>query len=180
MNERFEVLKNEIADYHNNLDDEKRLQAELLQKRIERDKSILKNTGVIELFEEIRDKGLLYSRLKTAEELKERPFFFPSPEDRLDYIPANVCIDVNHHNLRGGADVKDDTIIHASLEFGDIHMGGDDMRRIAYNVVRVAVVGDGICLVSRNENYEYEYAPIQDGKLVDAVSKGIKNPIRIS
>jgi len=177
MNERFESIKKEVAEFRGKLEYENKIEAELIHERIEKDKDLLETLGVLELFEEIRDKGLVKSRLKTTEELSRRPIFFASREDKLDYIPARICRGVNCHNIGRSDIAEDDVLVHASLEFDDMIVGSSR----CYSVVRIAVVGEGLSLVSYNqETYEQEYTPIAEGKLAEAVVEGIKNPLKFA
>jgi hypothetical protein len=170
-------IQSEITRHRNNLEKEKELSEKLEKEKIENDISILEKSGVIGLFEEIRDSGLVISRLKTEAELKQmnKFKFFGRAEKKIDYIPAKIVLCTPN---------KIDNEVSASLEFNHIGWQDDYTTHIDHEEIRIVVVGGELYWASPCEHtvgirqHKYDCILIQKGKLTETIIEGIKHPLK--
>jgi hypothetical protein len=120
-------------------------------KKIEKDKLLLKKSGVTSLFEKINKNDL---------------------ENRASIYFRNA----KYPTYSGEIDNRNPVSI--SLEFNNYETGSNDDIQYHSSEVRIAVIDDKLNLVEYNrENFKYNYTAIKDGKLEETVAKAIQNPM---
>ena len=154
---------------------------------IKRDQEILDNSGVKEIFKEIRDSGLVKASSKPFFEkvpiYKEKLFgglVLDHYENKkvLDYTPAFIYY--SDYSTGGiPKNIRNKREVSISLIF-DICEAGSDGIGGGSSEVKIAVKNNQLNLVNygKVERFEYGYTPIEDGKLGETIAEAIKNPIR--
>lgn len=145
------------------------------QAKIDADKIILKNSGVIELFEEIRDSGLVRANdnksVKFVSVIKKGLFGIKYEEtDKilLDFKPAVIS---NIDDCDTNKSRWNNNLVYVSLMF-DIYPTGDrDNPDLHAKEIRIGVIDGKICLLREDSGI-----PIEPGKLAETVAEAIKNP----
>lgn len=206
MSKEFEKIKGIVTEHRDALrnkliDQEELKQREIqneknkkeqamlvIQAKIDADKIILKNSGVIELLQEIRDSGLVRDSDKKIR--KQVPIYktnifgkkyIDRYEERVvsEYTPASVYISENiikPDNLKA-------SLVFISLTYNTyyetVKTYGDDSFEHHGCEVRIAVINGKLNLVSRKRGDIPEndiYSPIEPGKLAETIAEAIKNP----
>jgi hypothetical protein len=154
MSQVYDDIKKEYSDYQRQLDKEREIKARLLVKELDEDRKLLEASGVRQIFEEIRDNGLVKLRPKKIFKLgKFSKLFGKKTVEEKDYAPARIV----------------DNGIYISLQF--------DERSDGYSEVRIAAI-NGVVNVGHGYN-RVDYKAVENGKIKEAVIDGLKNPLRI-
>jgi len=155
MSQILDEIKTEVNNYRKEIDIKREREAALLEQKIEADRVLLENSGIKQIFEEVRDSGLIKLRSKN---IRERGWLYKilhkDQENELDYIPAEIV----------------DNSIYISLRF--------DEGRNGCSEVRIAAIG-GRLNIAHGYN-RVDYTPIEDNELAQAIIDGIKNPLRVN
>jgi len=121
MSQAYDDIKKEYSDFQRQLDKEREIKARLLVQELDEDRKLLEASGVRQIFEEIRDNGLV--KLKPNKIFKLGKFsklFGDKTVDEKDYVPARIA----------------DNGIYISLQF--------DERPDGYSEVRIAAINGAI------------------------------------
>ncbi len=154
MSQVFDDVHKEISTYFKEVEARRGLARKAVQEQVEEDKKILDKSGVKQIFEEIRDSGLV--KLKSIDKSKQGLFkkMFSISDNDLDYVPAEII----------------DNRFSISLRF-DEHADG-------CSEVRIAVIR-GELNIAHGYN-RVDYTPIGKESLADAIVEGLKNPLHVS
>ena len=162
MSEEFEKIKNEVNGFlkiaENKIESEKKS----VEERIKKEELILEKSGIRQLFEEIRDSGLVKGDKKTVDELEYRKIFPGSYEENLDYHQAHIVL------FR----LKNNNVYHAclSLEYSS--------ESYIHYAIKIAVIEEDLCLREwpYDGSNEYLLTPIKEGELATTIARALKNP----
>lgn len=154
MSQVYDDIKKEYFNFQRQLDKEHEIKARLLIQGLDEDRRLLEASSVRQIFEEIRDNGLVKLRTKKTRKLgKLSELFGKKVIDGKDYIPARIF----------------DNGIYISLQF--------DERPDGYSEVRIAAI-NGVLNVAHGYN-RVDYMAVENGKIKEAIIEGLKNPLRI-
>ncbi len=150
MSEKFNFIANELKNHYDKLENEKAIALEKARIKNEKERIILEQSGVIELFKEIRDAGLV----KWGDE----PATDTPAKIRLSNSGVNVSLDFNFSGDRDGG--RQDTVKFAVVD-GQLNIAVLKRRDEGGSFVH-----DG------------DYIPIGNDNLAKVIVDAIKNPIR--
>lgn len=152
MSQVFNDIHKEMSNYFKEVEANRGLAKKAVQEQVEDDKKVLEKSGVKEIFEEIRDSGLV--KLREVDRSKKGFFRKLFYDDEKEYVPAEIV----------------DNKFSISLRF-DEHADG-------CSEVRIAVIR-GELNIAHGYN-RVDYTPIGKGNLADAIIEGLKNPLHVS
>jgi hypothetical protein len=157
MSKEFEKLKNEITDINQAATNKEEARKKAIDEGFKKEELILEKTGVRELFEEIRDSGLVKWRIIGG--IFRR------------YEPARIEFTRRYHDGH--------SIAALSLKFNRRPYSDDAGEEVA-----VVVVGGELCLSKFiNQDYGsdngYSYIPIKEGELATVIAKELAFYIKV-
>lgn len=188
MSQEFEEIKNAITAHKNALktkDDLEKQQEKILtdqaeqnrlatQAKIDADKIILKNSGVIELFQKIADSGLVKS--------SDNPVYIWEPiykkgligRKYLDHYEKKLISEYTPATISESENTNDLVSVTLFYDTSFDSKGGDSNTEHHCKKIKIAVLNKKLNLVSGKS--EDIYTPIEDGKLADTITEAIKHP----
>jgi hypothetical protein len=179
----FKKIQSEITSHRNNLENKKLLDIEADRRRIEKDKLILEESGVRELFEEIRDSGLVKMRFKRNNDLNVISKFsflnWGKKKIEADYIPAKI---ETTNPLNNNPNVSICLLFNKNPGAVWYNGVGSNTRNVGYDFahdyLEFSIVNSELCFTKRWEDYPnsdiIEYIPVNGSDIAELVAKEIK------
>lgn len=181
MSKEFDYIKNEFGSHQQNQENQRSLELTNLRQRIERDKKILEQSGVIELFKEIRDGKLVILHNNTR---RIEKFFGGERLERLPDTPARIVLSENNidQNYLFGNTLsnKNKETVSVLLDFNEFNSGEMNAYK-TFSEVKILVSQGKLNLVLPNNGHTSPYDDsnifeIKEGELSSTIANALKNP----
>lgn len=174
MIKEFEKLKNDLN--FSRQEKERKIKNDffLLKERIKKDKILLEESGIKELFEEIRDNGIVKWDDREFWETTRRTFGIK--KERISYIPAKIVLSKN--DIKEEGNFSSDFVVSISLRFNH-----NDVYDSCYgNFSEVKIISeDGHLFLSEQSTdgnyYKPSFTEIFKENLPSVISQSIRRSI---
>jgi hypothetical protein len=174
MSEKLNFISNEISKHRSNIENERNNTIEANKARIEKEKQLLYDSGVISLMQEIVDAGLVKWSDKPV--TKKEKLFFGGEKDVVvsNYTPAKIFLSNPDPNPSSFSKKE----VFVSLEFNYEY---DYDSTDNCDAVKISVTDNELYLVSpcqhTQKHYDGDYTLIKEDEIAESIVKGIKYPI---
>ena len=170
---------------HTLLEERCRAERTEIAARNEADKRILVESGVMSLFEEIKNSGLLKNNTKT-EDVYRKVSLFGGEKLFSEHVPGSTYVEEKLIEQLPSIEINADDY-NSNRVCVKLMFGGSIRRNViglyglsSYKYIEVAV-RDGTLNILKGKigdnGYFEEYVPIGEGELVSVITEAIQNPI---
>ena len=188
MSESLDRIKGELSAHKASIEADERSRIEAEKVRIEKDKALLSET--VDIFKEIRQDGLVSWTTEFNEHGETSTLNSPNEDITSEFIAAKLVLFTplpEYTNNYAGPFVFSALLFNRSIQRGE--WGGID--GYGCEMVAVAVVDGKPSLVRNCEHildktkplhlqthqHRFDFKPIQDGRLVESIVEGMKDPL---
>lgn len=186
MTKEFENFKNELNLLNQTEERNRILKIENFKNQIEHDKKILKESGIIELFQNIRDNQIVSSEETVRKPVYKKTFFGSSRDiDHYEYTkikkPAEIIFSDNYSSNYDYSKClnKKKNTISVALIFNITRTSDDFGGGGSCQCVRVDVENSHLNLFIMNDQ-KLVLSQIKNGELEKNIAWAINNPISAS